>query len=193
MQLLSTRNRVQDSSWKLEHWKIEKETTKFRGKFFCCCRYYNPSSRRGKRSHIRPHYRFQNKPWVTKGMLEERAGLGVWNEHIHTTIHKTDNQQTVIKHSTQYSIITYRKEPERVNIRLCNWITFADTKVSSVNRQKLTQYCKFKPFFFLPETIFSYTPFLRPLLTGTIHQNENISLEGRQDRALEKDITGKKE
>ena len=47
----------------------------------------------------------------------ERAGLGVWNEQIHTTIHKTDNQQGLtIKHtdSTQYSVITYMgKESEK--------------------------------------------------------------------------------
>lgn len=47
-------------------------------------------------------------------------------------------------------------------------------------------------FFFLKlETIFFYAPFLRPLLMGTIHQDENISLEGRQYRTLKRTLLEK--
>ena len=48
----------------------------------------------------------ETKLWLPKGQGEGII-LGVWDEKIHTTIHKIDNQQG----PTLYSVITYtRKE-----------------------------------------------------------------------------------
>ena len=56
--------------------------------------------------------------WLPKG---KRGGgrdkLGVWDQQIHTTIYKTDNQQDLLYSTgsfTQYSVITYMgKESEK--------------------------------------------------------------------------------
>ena len=36
---------------------------------------------------------FENKLIVTKGEVGEKDKLKAWNEHTHTTIYNTDNQQ----------------------------------------------------------------------------------------------------
>ena len=54
--------------------------------------------------------------------MGKRDKLGSWDEHIHTTIYKIDNQQepTVSTgNSTKYSVMTYMgKESKRVDIYL---------------------------------------------------------------------------
>ena len=58
---------------------------------------------------------FENKPMVAKGETWGRDKLGAWDEHTHTTVYQTDNQQVpAVEHGELYSILCNNLNGKRI-------------------------------------------------------------------------------